>query len=137
MSLLALSRSLTSPALVGPARLSVQPAVSGVRWYSKRKQYGYEEGHDLKNEVRKENFWLKRNPPRKPWSDHKENKNLHPQVLAWGPVSQTPDWSYAETGDPGALNEKQINLRDENIRLAKEIFEAAQLVLKAKEFEKK
>ena len=64
MSLLALSRSLTSPALVGPARLSVQPAVSGARWYGKRKQYGYEEGHDLKNEVRKENFWRKRNPPR-------------------------------------------------------------------------
>ena len=82
-------------------------------------------------------YWPHLIPLRKPWSDHKENKNLHPQVLAWGPVSQTPDWSYAETGDPGALNEKQINLRDENIRLAKEIFEAAQLVLKAKEFEKK
>jgi len=125
------------------ARLRASSAATGVggglcsisaRFFGKRKDFGYEKGHDLKNEVRKDKFWRKRNPPRKPWADHKQNLNLHPQVLSWGPVSQTPDWSF-ESGDPGILNEKQARLRAENVRLAKEVHQAAMLVLKAREFE--
>lgn len=130
--MLAVTRSLSGldARLIGGAVHSL-PA----RHFGKRKDYGYEEGHDLKNEVRKDNWWRKRNPPRKPWGDYKSKRNLHPATLAWGPNSQTPDWSFAN-GDPGVLNKKQSMLRADNIRLVKEVHEAALMVLKAKQFEK-
>lgn len=134
-----MSLSLAAASLA--ARFHPLPTGGGVysisaRFFGKRKDFGYEKGHDLKNEVRKDKFWRKRNPPRKPWADYRQNKNLHPQVLAWGPVSVTPDWSF-ENGDPGVLNDKQSRMRNENVRLAKEVHQAAMLVLKAREFEPK
>lgn len=102
---------------------------------NKVKDYGYEEGHGEKNEVRKDAWWRKRNPPRKV-HDWRQKHNLHPQALAWGPWSQRADWSF-EDGQTGVLNEKQQRLYEDNVRLAKEVHEAALLVLKAKEFEKK
>jgi len=130
--MLAVARSLSGldGRFIGGAAHSVT-----ARHFNKRKDYGYEKGHDLGNEVRKDKFWRKRNPPRKPWSDYRDKNNLHPSVLAWGPNSQTPDWSF-ESGEPGILNKKQAMLRADNIRLVKEVHQAALLVLKAKEFEK-
>jgi len=130
--MLAVARSLSGldARFIGGAIHSVP-----TRHFGKRKAYGYEEGHGEKNEVRKDYWWRKRNPPRKPWGDYKSKRNLHPAVLAWGPNSQTPDWSY-EDGHPGVLNKKQAMLRADNIRLVKEVHEAALLVLKARQFEK-
>jgi len=128
---------LTAFASPFASRMSAIGGVYSVsaRNFGRRKEYGFEKGHDTKNEVRKEQFWRKRNPPRKPWSDWRSKKNLHPQVLSWGPVSHTPDWSFAETGDAGVLNDKQARMRKEDIRLVKEVHQAAMLVLKAKQFE--
>ena len=99
-----------------------------------RSRYGYEEGHGEKNEVRKDNWWRKRNPHRK-IVDWREEQKLHPQAVAWGPLSQTADWSFPD-GQPGVLNEKQRRMRADNIRLVNEVHQAAMLVMKAKQFEK-
>jgi len=101
---------------------------------TKVRDYGYEPGHGEKNEARKENYFRKRNPPRKV-HDWRQKQNLHPQALAWGPLSQSADWSYDESGDPGVLNTKQQALLKENNRLVEEVFQAAMLVKKAQQFE--
>lgn len=103
---------------------------------TKVKDYGYEEGHGEKNEVRKEKWWRKRNPPRKV-HEWRTKHNLHPQALAWGPWSQKADWSFDEDGESGVLNRKQQMLFEDDKRLAQEVHSAAILVLQAKQFEKK
>lgn len=101
---------------------------------TKVRDYGFEEGHGEKNEVRKDAWFRKRNPPRKV-HDWRRKQNLHPQALAWGPCSQSADWSYDESGDPGVLNSKQQSMLKDNLRLVEEVHQAAMLVKKAQEFE--
>ena len=126
-------------ALIASARSLVNIRAGGglytISARGKRKDYGYEEGHGEKNEVRKENWWRKRNPQRKIGDWRKEN-DLHFQPMSFGPVGRTPDWCF-ENGDPGPLNKKQSQMRQEMLRLVNEVHKAATLVLKAKEFEKK
>jgi len=103
--------------------------------HASRERYGSEEGHAEKNEVRGDNWWRKRNPHRK-IVDWRGEQKLHPHAVTWGPLSQTADWSFQD-GQPGVLNEKQRRMRADNIRLVNEVHQAAVLVMKAKQFEKK
>jgi hypothetical protein len=46
-------------------------------------------------------------------------------------LARLPDWSFADTGLPGAPTAKQMLLRQESLELVKSVYQAAMLVHKA------
>jgi len=99
------------------------------------KLYGVEEGHATqKNEVRKEKYWRKRNPPLKGFVWRETQGYDKSKALATGAFSLIPDWSN-ESGEFGAPTPLQERIMEENLRLINEIYEAASIVKKAQEFE--
>ncbi len=61
----------------------------------------------------------------------REVNHYEPDSLTRGSLARLPDWSFAETGSPGAMSPKQLLQRKESTELAKAIYEAAMLVHKA------
>jgi len=99
------------------------------------KLYGVEEGHATqKNEVRKEKYWRKRNPATKGFLWREREGYDKTDALCRGAFSLIPDWSEV-SGEPGAPTEFQERVMQQRLRLITEIYEAAQLVKKAQEFE--
>lgn len=97
--------------------------------------YGVEEGHgDQKNEVRKERFWRKRNPPLRGGLWREDNGYDMQNALSYGAFAMIPDWS-TEDGETGAPTPLQEMIRDRNMVLINEVFEAAMIVKKAQEFD--
>lgn len=103
---------------------------------SKRdKLYGVEEGHaEQKNEVRKEKFWRKRNPSRKGAFWRETNGYDTRNALSHGAFAMIPDWSD-ENGDAGAPTPLQEKIRQYELTLIQQIYDASMIVQKAKEFE--
>lgn len=103
---------------------------------SKRdKLYGVEEGHgEQKNEVRKEKYWRRRNPPRKGSLWREVNGYDKNNALHCGAFSLIPDWSD-ESGEIGAPTPMQEKIVAQNLRLINEVYEAAMIATKAQEFE--
>lgn len=73
---------------------------------SRHKDYGYEEGHDLKNEVRKEKWIRKRRGPAPTGRKWRLDNNLPPEPLMSQIIAIRPDWSFKD-GTPGHLNSAQ------------------------------
>jgi len=97
-------------------------------------KYGVEEGHDLKNEVRKEKWIKKRQKPTKGQKWRKEH-GLTSEVMNNQHVNAMNNWSDVETGFPGAPTLTQINERKVMIELCQDIFDAAMLVKRAQNIE--
>lgn len=109
---------------------------SGVHPMGRRdKMYGSEPGHGEKNEVRKERWWRKKNPPLR-GGDWRELRGLEHDSLPKGIFARRPDWRRLD-GEPGALTVAQEHNKEAELRLIEDIYEAAQVTLKAKEFESK
>merc|ERR1712088_717735 len=76
-----------------------------VRWNRKSRLYGFEEGHDLKNEVRKDK-WIRKKKVRMVGATFRKNSDLPPNAFASFGLSRQPDWSFAD-GTPGYLSKDQ------------------------------
>ena len=87
-----------------------------------------EEGHDLKNEVRKEKWIKKRQRPTK-GAAWRKAQGLESSVLKG--FKEIPEWSDVETGFPGAPTPAQIHAKKVNLQLCQDIFDAAMLVKRA------
>lgn len=92
-------------------------------------KYGVEEGHDLKNEVRKEK-WIKKRQRISKGADWRKAQGLEDRVMNTT-IKAMPEWSDAETGFPGAPTNKQIHAKKVNLQLCQDIFDAAMLVKRA------
>ena len=88
----------------------------------------------FQNEVRKEKYWRKRNPATKGFLWREREGYDKTDALCRGAFSLIPDWSEV-SGEPGAPTEFQERVMQQRLRLITEIYEAAQLVKKAQEFE--
>ena len=88
----------------------------------------------LQNEVRKEKYWRKRNPAGKGFLWREREGYDRTDALCRGAFATIPDWSEV-SGEPGAPTEFQERVMQQNLRLITEIYEAAQVVKKAQEFE--
>ena len=107
-----------------------------VRFMGRRdKIYGSEESHAEKNEVRKEKWWRKRNPPIRGGNWRKDNGYDEQNALSRGAFALIPEWSNHETGDSGAPSPLQEQIRDDRLLLINQVYEAAMLVKTAQEFE--
>jgi hypothetical protein len=93
--------------------------------------YGNEEGHDIKNEVRKEK-WIRKRNPRTGGENWRRQAGYEPDPLTHGTFAQMSDWSETDTGHLGAPTEKQKIEKVRMIELAQSIYDAAMLVEKAK-----
>ena len=92
-------------------------------------KYGVEEGHDLKNEVRKEK-WIKKKLRIGNGANWRKDQGLEPVVMNTT-IQAMPEWSDAESGFPGAPNPNQIRAKKVNLQLCQDIFDAAMLVKRA------
>jgi len=100
-----------------------------VREMGFRKQYGSEEGHHTKNEVRKEK-WIRKRQRRSLGGDYREYQGLPRSVISCGePLVDGIDWSFAD-GRPGIPGQKQIKLIFNQKEYASEIKAALDLVNK-------
>merc|ERR1711913_143850 len=89
--------------------------------------YGTEEGHDVKNEVRKER-WIRKRQRRPLGGEWRESQGLGRSGNEGGcPLTDLPDWSYAD-GRPGIPSFKQIKRMVEQRQYAVEIKEALDAV---------
>jgi hypothetical protein len=116
-----LTASLLSPTLLTSSWLHT----SCTQLVSRRERYGNEEGHDLKNEVRKE-AWI--NKRRKKYTGQGWRRNeaeLPPDpFLSYG-LSSKPDWSFQD-GRPGYYNKQQL----EAFEIMRQMCEDVQSALK-------
>jgi len=102
-------------------------SVSSVQLASRHKIYGVEEGHHIKNEVRKEK-WIRKRMRRPLGGDWREEQGLARSGNEGGyPLTDNPDWSYAD-GRPGIPSFKQIKRMIEQRQYAVEIKEALEAV---------
>ena len=92
-------------------------------------KYGVEEGHDLKNEVRKEK-WIKKKLRIGNGANWRKDQGLEPVVMNTT-IQAMPEWSDAESGFPGAPTPNQIRAKKVNLQLCQDIFDAAMLVKRA------
>ena len=88
----------------------------------------------LQNEVRKEKYWRKRNPPLKGFVWRETQGYDKSKALATGAFSLIPDWSN-ESGEYGAPTPLQERIMEQNLRLINEVYEAASIVKNAQEYE--
>jgi len=104
---------------------------STILFGKKDQVYGNEEGHDVKNEVRKEKWIKKRqNRPRSmKWRMQNGFEARQDSLL-----DRMSNWSDPDSQIPGAPTERQVALKKRNLELAQDVFDAAMLVQKAKSF---
>jgi hypothetical protein len=72
-----------------------------VRHNNKTRIYGFEEGHDLKNEVRKDK-WIKRRKLQMTGVRWRRDNELPPNAFTTFALARQPDWSFKD-GTPGYL----------------------------------
>ena len=89
----------------------------------------------MQNEVRKERWWRKRNPPLRGYRWREANGYDKEQALSHGAFALIPEWSHDDTGDAGAPTQLQEQIAERNLQLITQVYEAAVLVQKVKQFE--
>jgi len=91
------------------------------------KKYGAEEGHDNKNEVRKERWIRKQMPNRTGGGDWREEHGLTRNSNNSGPLYDIPDYRF-EDGSPGIPSMNQVKTRLQEKLYAQQIKEALDFI---------
>jgi len=105
----------------------IHPAIYHARTATRHSVYGTEEGHHIKNEVRKEK-WIRKRMRRPLGGDWREAQGIPRNIHCnEGPFAEGSEWSYAD-GRPGVPSFTQLKRTYEQRQYAHNVKAALDLV---------